>query len=231
MAIESVEGNASNTGWRTVQVYAMAVICLGVGLLLGFLARGSESGATKTAAANTMPAVDAANPPAAMKPMPSLDDMKQMADKQAAPLLEKLKTNPNDAVVLNQVGAIFKMTHQFKAAEDYFQKAIQADPKNVGARTDLASCLYYEGDVDGALKQLESAREASPKDASTLFNLGMIRWQGKGDASGAVKIWEQLLKSNPKLAGDRKAQVEKLIAQAKEHSSGKLGAFDPMKER
>ena len=28
---------------------------------------------------------------------------------------------------------------------------IDINPKNVGARTDMASCLYYLGDVDGAI--------------------------------------------------------------------------------
>ena len=164
--------------------------------------------------------------------MPSLDEMKQMADKQAGPLLDKLKTDPNNSALLNQVGTIYKVTHQFKPAAEYFQKAVDADPKNVGARTDLASCLYYQGDVDGALNQLTEALRYNPKEANALFNLGMIRWQGKGDAVGAVKVWQQLLKSNPQLADDRKTEVQRLIAQAKQHSTGKLEApVETTKER
>lgn len=230
MAIESVERTTSGTGWKTAQVYTMAGFCLVMGLLLGYLFRGSASPKTPVVdsaleAVATAPATGA-NTPAAQQ-MPSLDQMKQMADKKAAPLLAKLQTDPNDSALLNDIARIYKLTHQFKPAVEYYQKAIQADPKNVGARTDLASCLYYQGDIKGAISQLEQSLQYNPKDANTLFNLGMIRWQAKNDTGGAIKAWQQLLKSNPKLADDRKAEVEKLIAQAKQHGANNLRPPDP----
>ncbi len=147
--------------------------------------------------------------------MPSLDDMKHMADKKAEPLLAKLKTDPNNSQLLNQIGMLYKATHQFKDAAGYFQKAVDADPKNVAARTDLASCLFYEGDADGAIQQLQQSLSYDPKDANSLFNLGMIRLQAKNDPHGAIAAWQQLLKLNPALAGDKKAAVQKLIAQTR----------------
>jgi cytochrome c-type biogenesis protein CcmH/NrfG len=144
--------------------------------------------------------------------MPNLDDMKKMADTKAAPLLEKLKSDPNNKDLLFQVGNIYKATHQFKDAAGYYNKALQADPKNVAVRTELASCLYYSGDVDGALSQLQQGLNYNPKDANSLFNLGMIKWQGKQDGPGALAAWRELLKSNPQLSADRKATVEKLMA-------------------
>jgi cytochrome c-type biogenesis protein CcmH/NrfG len=144
--------------------------------------------------------------------MPSLDQMKQMADKKAAPLLEKLKTDPNNSDLLFQLGNIYKATHQFKEALAYYDKALQIDPKNVAIRTEMSSCLYYNGDVDGAISQLQQALHYDPKDANSLFNLGMIKWQGKQDSKGAVAAWQLLLKSNPQLSPERKATVEKLMA-------------------
>ena len=144
--------------------------------------------------------------------MPSLEEMKQMADKKAAPLLEKLKGDPNNSDLLIQVGNIYKSTHQFKEAASYYDKALQIDPKNVAIRTEMASCLYYNGDVDGAISQLQQSLRVDPKDANSLFNLGMIRWQGKQDSKGAVAAWQQLLKSNPQLSAERKATVQKLMA-------------------
>lgn len=148
--------------------------------------------------------------------MPSLDDLKHMADKKAEPLLAKLKTDPNNSDLLNQLGTLYKATHQFPEAAGYYQKAIEADPKNIGARTDLASCLFYQGDADGAIKQLQQALTYDPKDANSLFNLGMIRLQAKNDSSGAVTAWRQLLKLNPTLPKEKKQTVEKLIAQAQQ---------------
>ena len=146
------------------------------------------------------------------KQMPSLDQMKQMADKKAEPLLEKLKSDPTNTDLLKQVGNMYQATHQFKEAAGYYDKALQVDPKNVAIRTQLASSLYYNGDVDGAITQLQKGLEYDPKDANSLFNLGMIKWQGKQDSKGALAAWQQLLKSNPQLSADRKAKVQKLMA-------------------
>jgi len=146
--------------------------------------------------------------------VPSLEQMKQMADKKAAPLLEKLKTDPANSDLLFQVGNIYRSTHQFKEALDYYGKALQVSPKNVAIRTEMASCLYYNGDVDGAIGQLQQALSYDPKDANSLFNLGMIKWQGKHDSKGAIDTWKQLLKLNPQLSAERKATVQKLMADA-----------------
>ncbi len=200
-------------GWTTTQVYALAAICLAIGLVLGYLFRGSASGPAPTSTATQT--TDTAAAPAAHPQMPSLEDMKRMADKNAEPLLAKLKTDPNNSDLLNQIGTMYKATHQFQEAAGYFQKAIDAEPKNVAARTDLASCLFYEGDADGAINQLQQSLRYDPKDANSLFNLGMIRLQAKNDPSGAVSAWQQLLKLNPTLAEDKKAAVEKMMARAR----------------
>jgi cytochrome c-type biogenesis protein CcmH/NrfG len=197
--------------WQAKQVYAMAVISLVVGLAIGYLFRGSQS----PAAPPPQPAANAqsAAPAGAMgRHMPSLEEMKQMADKKAAPLLEKLKTDPNNSGLLIQVGKIYSSTHQFKEAASYYGKALQVDPKNVAIRTEMASCLYYNGDVDEAISQLQQSLHYDPKDANSLFNLGMIKWQGKQDSKGALAAWQQLLKANPQLSAERKASVQKLMA-------------------
>jgi cytochrome c-type biogenesis protein CcmH/NrfG len=196
-----------NAAWQSWQVYVMAAICLVVGVLAGYLVGGS-------APAKAIPqAQSKATTGDAPQPMPSLDDMKRMADKQVEPLLAKLQTDPKNADLLNQVANVYRMTHQFKTAASYYQKSLEANPKNVGARTDLASCLYYQGDADGAIAQLEQSLTYDPKHAGTLFNLGMIQWKGKGDASGAIASWQKLLKLNP--GYENKGAVEKLIASAR----------------
>ena len=203
--------------WKSPQVYAMAGVCLAIGLIVGYLFRGSESRrAQAPSAASAVSSTDAKSPSSTPAQMPSLDDLKHMADKKAEPLLAKLKTDPKNSDLLNQLGTLYKATHQFPEAAAYYQEAIEADPKNIGARTDLASCLFYQGDADGAITQLQQALTYDPKDANSLFNLGMIRLQAKNDSSGAVTAWRQLLKLNPTLPKEKKQTVEKLIAQAQQ---------------
>jgi len=143
-----------------------------------------------------------------------VDDMKRMADAKAAGLLEKLKTNPNDATTLNQLGILYRATHQFKEAEGYFEKSLEIDPKNADVRTDLASCLYYTGDADGALAQLNKALTYDPKHAGALMNIGIIKWKAKNDVPGAVAAWEKLLKLNPDFK--QKDAVQRMIAEAQQ---------------
>lgn len=222
------------TTWPSLQVFAMAAICLAAGLGIGYLLRSSAlpaqsavngtstpaqsapHPATQGVTADAKPATDphAGNPHAGMPAgrMPSLSEMKQMADKQAAPLLQKLKTDPKNTTLLLQVGALYHATHQFKEAASYYQRAVDADPKNVANRNKLASSLYRGGDVDGALAQLKQALSYEAADANSLFNVGMIRLEGKQDARGALAAWRQLLKANPELSEDRKAAVQKQIA-------------------
>jgi cytochrome c-type biogenesis protein CcmH/NrfG len=210
---ESVPGRV----WQPKQVYAMAVVCLVAGLAIGYLFRGSEP---PTAPVQAREAAQPATMDEGMGgQMPSLEQMKHMAEKKAEPVLEKLKKDPNNSALLIQVGDIYMQTHQFKDAADYYERSLKVDPANSGVRSDLASVLYYMGDVDAALAQLQEALRRDPKSPAALFNLGMVKWQSKKDASGAVAAWEELMKSNPQLGADRKAAVKKLIAQAKQHGA------------
>jgi len=212
------EPRATSSLWKPAQTYTMAAVCLLIGLVIGYFLRGSATQQVTAVASEAAPqmAQGSQDPHASMgqQKMPTLDDMKRMADKQTAPLLEQLKKDPNNADLLNQVGTMYRATHQFKTAIDYYQKSLAINPKNVGARTDLASCLYYLGDVDGALAQLNKSLSYDPKHAGTLMNIGIIKWKGKNDVNGAVAAWEKLLKLNPDF--ENKEAVQHLIEQAKQ---------------
>lgn len=201
--------------WKPAQAYALSVICLIIGLAIGYFLRGSA--APRSAAVAPEAASQSGQNPHAgtgKQGMPSLDDMKQMADKQAAPLLEKLKKDRNNADLLNQLGVTYRAAHQFKTAVDYYQKALAINPENVGARTDLASCLYYLGDVDGALAELNKSLTYNPRHTGTLVNIGIIRWKGKNDVDGAVAAWQRALKLNPD--AQSKELIQHLISEAKQ---------------
>lgn len=213
MANDAAAPVAAGANWQTRQVLVTAAVCLIVGLAIGYFFRGSQPATSATAAVRP---VDAGEAHSSMSGgIPTLEQMKHMADKKAEPLLARLQSNPNDAALLIQIGDTYKQTHQFKEAADFYQRSLKVDPKNAGVRSDLASVLYYSGDADAALAQLEEALKYDAKNGAVLFNLGMIRWQGKKDGPGAVAAWEELLKTNPQLSADRKAAVEKLIAEAR----------------
>jgi cytochrome c-type biogenesis protein CcmH/NrfG len=209
MSEQPSESTKSVLSWQPKLVYGMASICLILGLSAGYLLRGSASAT--------------ANPPSSpnaqphTSPMPTLEQMKHMADKKAQPLLQQLKTDPANKDLLIKIAYLYKSAHQFKEASEYFAQALQVDPKNVPVRTERASCLYYNCDVDGALAELDQSLKLNPKDANALFNLGMIRLKSKQDAAGAIAAWQELLKTNPRL--DKKPIVEQMIAEARQEKS------------
>ena len=214
---------ASKLAWQPTQLVVMCAVCLVTGFLAGYLLRGSASAPTfsHAAQATTGPSAQALDPAgrsqtAQQKPkeMPTLDDLQHMADKKAAPLLTKLKSDPKNPQLWNQVGLIYKSAHQFKEASGYFENSLKYDPKDLGVRADYASCMYYTGDVDGALAQLNQSLTYDPKHAGTLMNIGIIKWRGKNDIDGAVAAWEKLLQYHPDFP--QKDLVQQMLTQAKQ---------------
>lgn len=195
------------------QVFAMAAVCLVLGLAIGYFSRGSLSGVRVPRPISRV--VSAAVPSGTMhgQRAPTLEEMKHMADKQAEAALEKLKTDPKNPVLLAQVAGAYHLAHQFKQAAVYYDKAVDLDPKNVALRSKLAASLYRSGDVDAAILQLNKGLSYEPSDANSLFNLGTIKLQGKHDGKGALAAWQKLLKLNPQLSAEKKAAVQQLIAQ------------------
>jgi len=221
---DATQSADTGRGWTIRQVYVTAAICLLAGVALGYLFRGSQKSTISAAAPVTTQS--SADP----RQMPGIEQMKQMADKQAEPLLAKLRSDANNPELLVSIGRLYESAHQFKEAAGYYEKSLSIKPGNVALRNEMASCLYYSGDVDGALKQLDQSLKDDPKNANSLFNLGMIRWRGKNDSQGAVTAWQRLLKLNPDLENEKKNQVQRLIADARQHASLPQEARKAMKE-
>lgn len=208
-----------NGTWTSAQAYVLAVICLIVGVGAGYILRGSAADTTAVGPTQQAGAAPAAMPAAAAEPTPA--QLKQMADKQAEPLLAAIHSNPKNLDALVQLGNIYYDTHNFTIAVDYYGKALAIEPNNANVRTDMGTAYFQMGDSDRAIKEFETALKSDPKHAQTMFNLGMVKWQGKMDVNGAVAEWQRLLKDVPDYP--ERAKVEQLIAQAKQHSNIKPG--------
>jgi len=216
--MSDAKSNTSTVTWTGVQAYTLAVICLLLGMAGGWLIRGSQSSAAPVQAASA-PAPSARG--AAPNAQPTPEQMKQMADTQAAPLLEKLKSDPNNPDLLANIGNFYYDAQQFPIAVDYYNRSLKAKPADAAVRTDMATAYWYMGNPDQAIAEFNKALTYEPNKPNTLFNRGMVKWQGKMDINGAVADWEKLLATNPNYEG--KDKVEQMIAEAKKHSDVKPG--------
>ena len=194
--------------WSNAQAYSVFLVCLILGSLTGYLIRAPRP--ANAASSEAAPAMS----PTGMGQM-SPEQLKHMADKKAEPLLAALKSKPNDAALLAKVGDLYVSVRQFPEAQGYYERSIAVNSADPLVLAHLSVCYSYAGEVDKAIATLQQALQADPKFGIAWFNLGMLEWNAKSNPKAAIAAWETLLKTNPN--DPHRAQVEKLIAQAKAH--------------
>ena len=216
---------ATSTNWTSVQAYTLAVVCLLLGMAGGWLIRGSQSPAVpagaETASAPAPGGISGSPSGPGTSAQPTPEQLKAMADKQTAPLIEKLKSDPNNPELLASIGNFYYDAQQYPTAVDYYGRALKAKPSDAAVRTDMATAYWYMGNADTAIAEFNKSLTYEPNKPNTLFNLGLVKWQGKMDINGAVADWEKLLATNPNYEG--KDKVEQMIAEAKKHTGVKPG--------
>jgi len=211
-----MDTNRQTKYWNNGQTYSMAVICLVLGIAAGYLLHApvaASAGSIPTSKTTPPPSMATGNAPAQM---PSAMDMKRMADKQVAPLLEQLKNDPRDADLLAQIAHNYMAAQQFQSAQQYYEQSVAIKPKPE-VLNELAFVYVKLGDLDKGIAALKQALTIDPKNANVLFNLGFFQWKGKMDPQAAIATWQTLLKVDPK--NPKRAQVEQMMAQAKKHLS------------
>lgn len=201
----------SRTTWTGKQAYALAVVCMLIGIPLGYMLRVPPRRAASTEVQGVpQTAAGAMSRPAE----PSPEQLKHMADVQAGPLLAQLEKAPKDAALLAEIGKTYFYARQFETSAQYYERSARIKP-NPDVLTTLGNTYHYAGADDKAIDAFQRALAIDPKFANALFNLGMLQWQAKNDPRRAVETWQQLLKANPN--HPRRAQVEAMIANARQH--------------
>lgn len=219
---DSTQSNSNET-WSSLQAYSLAVVCLLVGIAGGWFIRGSRPSVAGAQVAETTPmgmAIGTGSEESATG-QPSADQLRRMADQQAKPLLEQLKADSENPELLANIGNIYYDTQQYPIAIEYYQRALKSQPSNTAVRTDLATAYWYSGNIDTAIAEFNKSLSYEPNKANTLFNLGIVKWQGKMDVDGAMAAWQKLLDKNPDY--EAKDKVLQLMAQAKKHANVKPG--------
>lgn len=177
-------------------VYAVALLMVGVlaGYILALPGRGAA------------PAAVAAAPPVTT-PAPMADEGQLRAYR------EILARDPKNVAAAVGAGNALYDAQRYREAIGYYQQAFEGNPSDINVSTDLGTALWYVGRADEALAQYEKSLQIDPTHAQTLFNVGIVRQDGKKDAVGAVVAWEKLLSTNP--AYPDAAKVRSLIASAR----------------
>jgi tetratricopeptide (TPR) repeat protein len=204
--------------WTSTQAYVLSVICLLVGVAVGYLVRGSAPSADNPVQARA--AAEAALP-SAPGTQPTAEQLRQMADTQAQPLLKQLESDPKNSALLYQIGNFYYDAQQYPEAVKYYGQSLEIDPRATDVRTDMATAYHLMGQPERAIQEYDAVLKIDGKHANALFNEGMVKWQDKKDLNGAIASWKRLLEVHPDYP--QRDNVEKLIAQAEQHLTMKTG--------
>jgi cytochrome c-type biogenesis protein CcmH/NrfG len=199
--------------WTRGQAVSLLVICLVAGIAGGWFIRGLQ----KPAANEAVAAASVSTTPMTVKnsvpPAPGPARLEEVADAQAAPLLEKLKLNPKAPDLLISLGNLYYDAQQYPNAIQFYKRALDVKPDDAAVRTDMGTAYWYMGNADLAIAEFDKALASTPNNPNTLFNRGLVRWKGKMDGAGAIADWNRLLAANPNYDG--KDQMSKMMAEVR----------------
>ena len=173
------------------------------GIIVGYIIGSGEFQNAAVSAAGTLPAASAAAGQA-----PTL-----ITETDLRPYRDILANDPKNARAAEALGNKLYDAGRYAEAVPFYQQSLANDPKNVNVSTDLGTALFYAGRADEALLQLQKSLVLDARHAQTLFNIGIVKRDGKNDRKGAVDAWERLLATNPDYADAPK--VRALIADTK----------------
>lgn len=103
---------------------------------------------------------------------------------------------------------------RFEDAEVAFRKAVEADPRSVRARINLATALGQQGAIPEALYQLEQAIALQPDNPTAHFNLAVLL-ERQGRLAEAVARWRQVVELAPADVQARRREAVLLVELAR----------------
>lgn len=173
-------------------IVLVGVVCLGVGLAIGYYFGRQTAGTTSSA---ELPA-GAQAPASGSGPQAPLVDPAAFQENERR-LKSAIAANPKDATALGQLGNLYYDSNRYGDAVDYYGRALEQDPRNVDVRTDRGTSYWNLGQADNAIAEFQKALEVDPSHAQTLYNLGVVYVNGKNNPAEGRKAWEKLLATNP----------------------------------
>jgi tetratricopeptide (TPR) repeat protein len=185
-----------------------AVLFFAVGFLSGYIYDAQRNWSaqqhmasapqTQESEANT-----AAGQPAGMPPSGALPEGHPPVDTSAVvkTLEEQAAQNPRDPQPRLRLANYLYDQQQWPKAIEWYQKALELDPRNLNAHTDLGTAYYNVGRAQDALREYRKSLEIDPKHEPTIFNTIVVNLRGTGDLMAAQQAWERLSKLNPNYPG------------------------------
>ncbi len=186
-----------------------AIIFFGVGFLAGYIYKTERAPVVAASVVAATPATSSAaggtaNSAESLPPgHPPLDEATVIDNLQ-----QQATANPTDPVIPLKLANYCYDKQLYELAIKWYRKSLALDPKNVNARTDLGTALFYTGRPTDAIQEYQKALEVDPNHQPTLFNLIVVYAEGTHDVREAQHYWEVLHRRNPNYPGLQRLKQE-----------------------
>ena len=167
-------------------VYAVAVLL--VGAIVGYV--------LSTPAGPTAPAQTTSTPPAGQSPAP-ISNTAVVDEAELKAYRDILARDPKNIQAAIKAGNMLYDAKRYAEAVPFYQQAFALNAKDINVSTDLGTALWYSGRADEALAQYDKSLAIDASHQQTLFNIGIVKSEGKKDDAGALAVWQRLLKEHP----------------------------------
>ena len=154
-----IKTTTASVNWTSAQAFAVALICLLLGLAGGWsihkfivAARVADSVAPSTPPTGTPPAA----PSGALATMPSPEQLRKIADTQAAPLLE-LESRSQQCRTAHSPRQHLLRHQAVSDGHRLLRAFVEAAAGQRRVRTDLGTAYWYMGNADAALAEFNKA--------------------------------------------------------------------------
>ena len=127
--------------------------------------------------------------------------------------------DPTYAAAWNNLGLLLHRMGRYDEAEASYRSARDHDATCCEAVYNLGSLHEDQGLIDEAVSNYRQALALSPDYPPALLYRGQVLYEAKKDAAGAIRSWERFVKVVP--AGEERARVERMIAEARARPAGK----------
>ena len=112
-----------------------------------------------------------------------------------------LREDPDDVVLLRQLGVLAARVQRWNESLETFRKALEVDPRDARSHLELGRMQRARGDPASALRELREARELAAHDVEPALELGRLLAEEFGDWNAAEQAYRSALELRPDDAG------------------------------
>ncbi len=160
--------------------------------------------------------VQSSMPPPALGASGAPPNHPEVSNEQLLAMFKQaLAKNPNQPELMTRYANFLFDLQKYAEAAEWFQKVLDVQPNNIGARTDMATALWNIGQRDKAMAEYQKSLAADPKHMPTLYNVVIAELDSQNikAAADVMKKMEAIDSKYPGIDG-LKRRIEQESAKA-----------------